>query len=257
MKDSDEARDDSTEARPTHAGEQPPDLLDRNLRSHDQIETISLIRGRLWDRAGWTGTAFVTYLANEYPPVFSLIFSNREAGREIFVHWRSELGKVDVREQMRIAIVRGIDTKHPHAYRVVIGCNPSVSSMRTRFVASISRIHRMDATTSENLDRFLLAHAAVGALYLAPAFAPHGFDGSQTPDVDMGLSIIIHRIHVRYAWEIGTNDIDSLAICEDDDPVIPENVKDAPVLKLISIMRSQRAGDSGSGIQGRPSKQSS
>lgn len=239
IESSDEDVDDLTLAHPTHGAKPPPELLKPNLRSHDQIETVSLIRCRLWDRAGWTGTAYLIDPENELPPVFALIFSNRKAGREIFVNWRKEFGIVDDREQIRIVIVRGIDKTHPHAYRVIVGSAPLVSPSRTRFVACISRINRMDAETSENLDRFLLAHTAVGTFYLAPAFAPQGFDGSQVPEVEMDISIGMHRVYVRNAWEIGPNDIDSTAIQEDDDPIVPEDVNDAPVLKIIRIKKKR------------------
>ena len=136
-------------------------------------------------------------------------------------------------------VVRGIDKAHPHAYRVIVGVNPMAFSIGSRFVTLVNRIHRMDATTSDNLDRFLSAHTAVGALYLAPAFAPPDFNGSRAPEVEMNLSISIHYVHVRNAWEIGPKDIDSVAIHEEDEPLIPENVENAPVLKLI---RSNRAG---------------
>jgi hypothetical protein len=232
----DERGDDLTSPRLMQGAEPPPELLD--LRSHEQMETVSLIRKRLWDRAGWTGTAFLTDPANVYPPVFALVFRNREAGREIFVHWRKELGKVDVQEQIRLAIVRGIDKVCPHAYRVMIGSNPLAVLRGSRFVTFVNRIRRMDATTTDNLDRFLRAHAAVGAFYLAPAFAPPDFDGSQAPEVDMDIGIGVHHVHVRNAWEIGPHDMDAAAIHEDDDPVIPESVKDAPVLKLITTAMS-------------------
>lgn len=178
----DEQGDDLTSPRLMQGAEPPPELLDLNLRSHEHIETVSLIRERLWGRAGWTGTAFLTDPANTYPPVFALIFCNREAGREIFVHWRKELGKADVQEQIRLAIVRGIDKACPHAYRVIIGSNPLAVLTGSRFVTFVNRMCRMDATTPDNLDRFLRAHTAVDALYLAPAFAPPNFDRSQAPE---------------------------------------------------------------------------
>jgi len=243
MENSKEEKGDLTLPHAGQRGGPPPELLDRNLRSHEQIETVSLIRGRLWDRARWSGTVFATDLGNESPPVLALLFSDREAGREIFVHWREELGTSDVKEKMRLAIVKGIDKAHPYAYRVVIGCAPSVSPTGARIVTLVSRVHRMDATTPENLERFIAAHAAIGAFYLAPAFAPEGFTGSQAPEVELDLSVGMHCVHVRDAWEIGPHDIDSQAICEDDDPVVPENVKDAPVLELIRIMRGRRAVD--------------
>jgi hypothetical protein len=216
----------------------PPELLDPNLRSHDQIETVSIIRERLWDRAGWTGTAFQIYPANEYPPVFALIFRNHEAGREIFLHWSSEIGKVDDKELIRLVIVRGIDKGHPYAYRVVVGSDPAVFSTGKKFVAVISRVHRMDATTPENLERFLRAYAAVGVLYLAPAFAGPDFDRLQAAEVKLDLRIGVHRVHIRNAWEIGLNDIDSVAIKKDDDPVTPKDVKEPPVLEVIRSLSS-------------------
>src|SRR5262249_25371700 len=54
----DEQGDDVSSPRLMQGAEPPPEL--QNLRSHEQIETVSLIRERLWDRAGWAGTAFLT-----------------------------------------------------------------------------------------------------------------------------------------------------------------------------------------------------
>ncbi len=218
--------------------EPPHESLDQKLRSHDQIETISIIRERLWERAGWSGTAFLTYPENLYPPVFALIFTNQPAGRDIFVQWRKELGQADLKEQIRLTVIRGIDKKYPHAYRVVVGSNPNAFPIGARFVTLINRVHRMDAATPDNLNRFLAAHTAVGALLLAPAFAPSNFDGSQTPEVDMSLCIAVHHVYVRNAWEIGQNDIDAVGVRAEDDPIIPNDVKDAPILKLIHSLRS-------------------
>lgn len=236
---SDDEHDDAESPRFVQGAEPPPELFDPNLRSHDQIETVSLIRERLWERAEWTGTVFLTDPANECPPVFGFVFRDREAGREIFAHWRRELGRVDVQERVRLTVVRGIDNTHPHAYRVVVGSNPMAFQTGSRITVYVNRLHRMDATTPDNLDRFLSSHAAVDALYIAPAFAPPGFDESHLPEVEMDLCIGVHHVHVRNAWEIGLNDLDSVAIREEDDPVIPKGVDDPPVLKLI---RSRRAG---------------
>ena len=192
--------------------EPPPEMQDPNFFKHDEIETISPIRNRLWDRAGWSGVFFGVDLANEYPPIFALIFKNQEAGREIFTHWRNEFGEIDKQEQLRLVIVRGIDLAHPHAYRVIIGSNPALWPTGNKMVLSMNRIHRMDATTSDNLDRFLKSRAAVDAFFLAPAFVPPEFDGTQTPEFEMELRILIHAVIVRDAWEIGPRDIDSIGI---------------------------------------------
>jgi hypothetical protein len=138
------------------------------------------------------------------------------------MQWRQELGDADVQERLRLTIVRGIDRAHPHAYRVIVGSDHTTFPTDTRFVALANRICQMDAVTPENLDRFLRARDVLGVFFLAPAFVPPDFDGSQVPDVDMDLRIGVRSVHVREAWEIGPNDIESVAIYEHDDPIIPD-----------------------------------
>lgn len=229
----DKQKDDATPPRILQGAEPPPELLDPNLQTHDKIETVSLIRERLWNRAGWTGTGFLTDPTNKYPPVFALIFSNREAAKEIFKYWREELGKADRLEQIRITVVRGIDKTYPHAYRVIVGLNPESFQVDKRLIMFVSRVHRMDATAPDNLDRFIHAYDSFGTFLLAPAHASTGFDGAQTPEFDISLAIALHHVHVRDAWEIGLHDIDSVAIKENDEPIIPEGVMDAPVFELL------------------------
>jgi hypothetical protein len=107
-----------------------------------------------------------------------------------------------------------------------------------RNLEALFRIRRTDPTTPDSLDRFLRAHAAVDALSLAPALVQPDIDGSQAAKVEMDIGIMVHHVHVRNAWEIGPHDMDMVAIHEDDHPIIPENVKDAPVLKLIHNRRA-------------------
>ncbi len=111
------------------------------------------------------------------------MFSNREAGCEIFEHWRSELGKIDKEERIRLAIVRGVDVANPYTYRVIVGSNLTTFPADAQLITMISRVHQMDATTPDNLNCFIDAHSAMGVFYLVPAFAPEGFDGSQSPPV--------------------------------------------------------------------------
>lgn len=212
--------------------EPPPELLNTTLKSHTQIETVSLIRDLIWNRAGWSGVVFFIDLTYKSSPVMGLIFRNHDAGRDIFMHWRKELGKIDRSGQLRLTIVRGIDQSHPHAYRVLLGSNPDVIPEEARFINYVYRIHRMDASTSENLDRFLKAFKEVGTFFLVPAFAPADFDGSQTPKLDMNYSVGMHSILIRDAWQIGPHEIEAVAIQNDDDPVIPDGEENVPVLNL-------------------------
>lgn len=206
--------------------------LNTTPQSH-QIEVVSLIRQNLWELAGWTGTVFLTDPDHKYLPVFGLVFENRGAGEEIFRQWRSELGDIDKQEQLRLSVLRGIDKARPYAYRVIVGSNLDSRLPDTRYAMLINRIHTIDAGTPENLDRFLKAHAAAGAFDLAPAFAPTGWDGMQVPALGLDLSIAIRHVHVRYAWEVGLNDLESAAIDKEDNPIIPPEIDDPPIRELI------------------------
>jgi hypothetical protein len=41
-------------------------------------------------------------------------------------------------------------------------------------------------------------------------------------------------LSVREAWEIGPNDPDAVALKQDEQPLIPDDVKDAPVLRTLT-----------------------
>jgi len=221
-------------------GDPPADLLDPEKLKHTQIKTFSLIRENLWDKAGWSATAFSVTLDNSTLPVIAPVFKDERIAREIFAHWRNELGVRDEQEQVRITIVRGIMRKNLNAYRVVIGINPDVifSTPKVQFAAFASRINTMEASTSENLDRFLDSYNMLHEYFFAPAVVVG--DLSTSPKF-LNEYLIKRDIFVRNAWEIGKNDLDRIAIHGDDDIFIPDGEKNAPVVKLLQDKNKGKA----------------
>ena len=45
--------------------------------------------------------------------------------------------------------------------------------------------------------------------------------------------ILKRELNIRNAWQIGEHDIDRVEIKENDNPIIPKDINDAPVLKLL------------------------
>src|SRR5262249_20642612 len=161
-----------------------------------------------------------------------------------------ELGSIDKDGRLRLAVIRGIKKAKPHAYRVAVGANIATASVTARFVTTVVRMHAMDATTPVNLDGFLSAQRIARNFILAPAGVPVGGQPSTSitfstrlaaPPVYVGLGITLYEIHARHAWEVGLHDQDNAAIRDDDDPVIPANVANAPVLELLG-KRAKRSG---------------
>ena len=203
---------------------------------HSKIKTLSLTRVSLWDKAEWNGLGFV--VLPDSPLILALLFGKREPARQIFSSWKRDLGEIDESEALRISIIRHIDKHHPHHYRVVLGSNVERAKLRkdTPFFTVMQRVNTMTPNTSQNLDSFLEAYRSVGAFCVAPAVV--AVDG-QYPEPIGDFSILKRELIVREAWEIGINDIDGMGLLPDDEPFIPDDVSDAPVNKLLELMRDQ------------------
>jgi len=223
----------------TGEGEPPPEVLDQSRTKHTQIQTVSLIRNTLWDDADWRGTAFFFSPDGSSPPALAPMFAGKEeAAKQIFAQWRSGLGIRDVREQLRIAIVRGIDKTNPYSYRVIIGVNPEVawSQPDIQYAFLAYRIQTMEPASDANLERFLRGYEAFGGYYLVPAVARGALS---EPEPIWDYYLIKRELHVREAWEIGRHDIDCAAIFPGDAPIIPVGQENPPVLELIRWKHEQ------------------
>ena len=217
------------------SAEPPAELLAPRSVPHNQMETISLIRDNLWNEAGWFATGFAEF--SKTPPILTLAFKNPQAARKIFAFWRAELGDRDEEDKLRVAIIRGISKTNPYTYRMVIGSDPAtgLSKSNVTFVFATSRIHTMEPSSDENLKRFLGNYQVWGGYILS-----YGFERDGTLEFARENYLLKKHLVIREAWEVGWNDIDRLAINENDDPIIPEGQQEAPVLKLLSKRRTLR-----------------
>jgi hypothetical protein len=204
---------------------------DAESTTHGDMETVSPIRLALWDRAGWSGTMFITTVDDSSPPVLAPVFTNEEAGRQILSQWREEFGAEDGEERIRITIIRGIDHDNPHAYRVVIGPNVTERAMDAKSLFfSVSHINTMTPPSDANLRRFLRSFEVVGRYYLTGAVVN---DERTSPVPVPDTNIIKRELNVRDAWQIGMNDPDVVGIRENDHPIIPPGQLDPPVLEVL------------------------
>jgi hypothetical protein len=72
---------------------------------------------------------------------------------------------------------------------------------------------------------------------LAPAITQPGAD---FPKPMTELLMPRRSLDVRPAWMIGENDPDSSVIQDEDDPFIPDDIADAPILKTMAKLRQFR-----------------
>ncbi|GAA0478695.1 hypothetical protein GCM10009413_12930 [Tatumella punctata] len=97
----------------------------------------------------------------------------------------------------------------------------------------ISRINTMTPDNNVNLDRFLAAYHSCGKFYLGCDAMLKSIT-TDSPRKD-SLGIEMSALDVRWAWEIGLNDVDCIGVnLEEDDPYIPDDVADVPLLERIN-----------------------
>ncbi|MGF1837609.1 hypothetical protein [Vibrio atlanticus] len=210
------------------------DFPDRENIRHEQVFVSELIKPYLWDKAFWQGVLYITPrdVTSEKgtPPLIALLFENPEFGEKVFHGLREELGNEDKQDKLRISIVKGISKENPTHYRVVIGEDFNVGGAYKQ-LNMVSRIHEMTPATLENLARFEASlnqskeyFLSFGALKDNRPVFPRNFE-----------EIAIKKTEIRIidAWTVGENDFERVAIRQNDDPVIPDGVDNAPINSVL------------------------
>lgn len=197
--------------------------------SHNKRKVFSIIDDELWNKAEWNGFGYMSH--PYYGFGLLLCYNHGDAGRKIFENWIKLVGKEDKKELIKLTIIKGIDKNNPHWYRVLVSTNIDKESLESCSLFMVaSRFHEMNPTSSKNLDDAIHIFNSLKHYILYPAkIADNGIDIE--PFLDMG--ILKRKLDVRDAWEIGENDLDCIAIKENDQPIIPDDISDAPILKLL------------------------
>ena len=219
-------------------GDPPPELLDPETFKHRDRKIISLINIPLWDKAGWRGAGFIGHHESCLPPFLAFIFEDKDAGKNIFAGWQHDIGRHDQTGKLRITIITGLSRKNPAHYRLLVGPNIDWGALApASHFAMVSRIQTMNPATSENLDRFLSDYRRAGSYYLVPG---HVEPGQTLPSIAEHLAILSSQLNVRPAWQIPENDPDVIGIQESDDVIIPDGIKDPPVLRTLERIKKRR-----------------
>jgi hypothetical protein len=210
-------------------GDLPESLNHPENIYHQDMSIQGLIKTRLWNKAKWSGVGFSNF-PNDIPGLY-LFFDNTKEGSAVFSDLFDEVGLNDSNNRLRVVIVKGISTNDASHYRMVISENIS-NVNKNKLMTMISRIQTMTPNSNENLDHFLLEYEKNGRCYF-------GCDGmlikDERSDAHLGkLGIVINSLSVRWAWEIGENDFDCMAIQKGDEPFIPDHIKSAPVNDLLN-----------------------
>ena len=222
----------------------PKEMRDAAKRKHSKMRWISPIDAQKWDKAKWNATLFLWSPpgSDKPPPMLGLAYENPSAAKDIFKSWRKRYGDDDVKDDLKITIVRGISHDWPAAYAVMVSQSPdNVPVSEDNIVGFVSRINRMYPNSTQNLDQFLANFARHGRYVLIPAHLPNT---RAQPKPFFDLPIGKHNLTVINAWEITTNDMTAVVLDCDEPPFIPADQPHAPVLQTLEWLKSLREGGS-------------
>ena len=218
---------------PEQQGDEKAGIGFGELNSHRDLAVSSIINQTLWDNAGWQGLIY-GYAGPDQPPLLGLMFSNAEMANAIFEEWQDRFGRADANDEIRISIVKGIDRKNPYYYRGCISRNMDVIPKEdARRIVSVHRMATMTVSDHKNLDLFQRAFATLGCYFLLPAI----FDGEGKPQFLLERTILKRKLNVREAWQIGRDDLDSIAVTPKDDVIIPDGQESPPIKELFEWRR--------------------
>jgi len=130
---------------------------------HSDYKNLGLINVRLWDKASWRGTVFMT--SDGAAPVLAILFEEPAHARSIFEELVAEIGEDDPNDQLRISVIKGVSEREPNKYRMLISENIH-SKNQGKMVTLSSRINTMTPSTPENLERFLSSYKKSGKFLL-------------------------------------------------------------------------------------------
>ena len=211
-----------------------PEDFDFKSISNSDITTSSIINMHLWNICGWNGILFMVDPSRDFPPVLSLTFTKNTC-RTIFEDWIKEFGDKDSQDKIGIRIIKGIDKCHPYWYRVAIGqlSFPHDNGPRPQIIAMPVRFHTMQPNNDTNLRAFEHELQISKCFLICPTYIQ---DMTTRPKLYNDLMIYknIESIKIYNACDIPETDwLADCAILPTDNPIIPADKKDAPILSMI------------------------
>jgi hypothetical protein len=217
-------------------GEPPDELFGHNKMKHRDQKVFSLIDIPKWDKAKWLGIAYLGY-PNSIP-IMAFCFEDEVVAKQIFQGFKNRLGEIDSFERLRISIISGINTKNPADYRVVVSIRIDEEDFFDgKMIYCPSRVKEMNPSDQRHLKFFKKAYKQTGKYIVIPAYLE---SQESTPKFFFDYKIGKTEITFREAWEIGRHDFDVVAILEDDDPIIPKHVTNAPVLEVLEHRKRKK-----------------
>ncbi|MTF39514.1 hypothetical protein [Cyanobacterium aponinum] len=201
---------------------------------HHKRTVYSIIDPSLWDEAKWNG--FGTLNEQGTLGIF-LLYENLDIGKKIFTQWLNKFGYEDKEEYIKITIIKDINKQYPYRYRVNISANIDAKNAddNNTLFSITSRINEIHPNNPDTLNYLINMFNKLKEYKIYPAKI---IDDAKDIEPYFDLGILKKSLTIKEAWQIGENDLDRVAIREDDCPIIPEeHIQDAPILEILKHLK--------------------
>ncbi|AVI51956.1 hypothetical protein C5O00_12655 [Pukyongia salina] len=204
--------------------------------THKNLKAETVIDVHLWDKAKWKAFGFLS-MPTDNPFGIVLAFQNEDAGKSIFEKWIKEYGKIDTHDIISITIIKGVRIDNPYWYKILISKSMDKKEMKEgQFFSSSSRFHMMEPENNMNLNHLIKGYEIFKKYILVPAHIDKNYNMKHFPE----LGILKSKLKIIDAWEIGIHDPERVVITEEDNPIIPDNVENPPILELLEEKRKNK-----------------
>ena len=186
---------------------------------HRDLNVLSVVNIPLWDKARWSGMAYLFARRASDVPCVLFSFKDIDSGRKIFLGWLQKFGAEDPDDTIDITLITGVNRIHRHWYRVVVGHRLGDAAKSSgRLFGSSLRIHEMTPQNGTNLSQFIERYRRLGRYRIGP-IDHRPMAGSIAPP-----EVIIEkrRLNIVSASSIGPDDILQAALQDEDDPVVAD-----------------------------------
>lgn len=206
--------------------------------SHKDIYSSGIINVTHWNIAKWDGMMYLGSLQDYSWIKIGFVFKNEDGAKKVFQDLIDCVGKEDIDENIVLSFIKGINKDRIYDYRVMITGKVKVpkSNGRNIMIKMLTRFHEMKCENEKNISILenIIKNGTNPEIIILPMIKD---DNKRIIKPLWDYEILLKNINIKQAYEIGKEDYEATAILKTDKPVIPKDIKDAPINELLELKK--------------------
>lgn len=206
--------------------------------SHKNIYSSGMIKCSHWDFAKWKGVMYLGDLVNKSEIKIGFLFENEEGAKKVFKDLIDYASKDDKEGKIVVSFIKGISKKRKYDYRVMITGRVNIPKDKSEniIVNMATRFHQMNCIDDKNIG--ILEEIINNGNNPKISILPMAILNEKIIPL-WEYEISLKKINIRQAYEISKSDFESAVILKDDEPIIPEDIKNPPINEVLKILQTK------------------